>query len=106
MRINSIPYEVEEFINKLDAKQPWLKNWYDVGRKLRVSIDDLNLIKREDDRQGGTPTTSLISELCTWEDVISLRKFVQVLHDLKRNDIANPIIEFYRQAANTNDTTV
>ena len=102
VKINTIPYEVEELIKRLDEKRPQCKNWRDVGRKLGVSVSDLNLIKREDDREGGSPTTSLLSNLCTWENIISLRKFVQTLHDLKRHDIVNAVIEFYKPNNGTN----
>lgn len=92
---------MEECIKKLDAKRYPCKNWYHVGRKLGVSNDDLDEMRRDDDWQGGSPTRSLLSMLGTAENVVSLRAFVQVLHDLKRNDIANGIFAIYQcQAAN------
>lgn len=97
---------MEECIKKLDAKQHPCKNWYHVGRKLGVSIDELNLIKREDYREEGSPTTSLLSLLRASENVVSLRAFVQVLHDLKRNDIANDIFAFYQPQAANSDSNV
>ena len=96
VRINSIPYEVEEFIEKLDEKKQCAKNWYHVARKLRLSIDEVNRIKREESREEGSPTLALISKLSTWETVVTLRKFVHVLHQLGRHDISNPVIDFYR----------
>ena len=97
---------MEECIKKLDAKKHHCKNWYHVGRKLGVSNDDLDEVRREDDRPGGSPTTSLLSMLCTSENVVSLRAFVQVLHDIKRNDIANAIFAFYQRPAANSDSYV
>ena len=97
---------MEECIKKLDAKKYPCKNWYHVGRKLGVSNDDLDEMKRDDDRQGGSPTRSLLSVLCTAQNVLSLRAFVQVLHDLKRNDIANGIFAIYQSQVANNDSNV
>ena len=91
VRINSIPYEVEEFIEKLDEKKRCAKNLYHVARKLGLSMDEADRIKREE-----SPTLALISKLSTWETVVTLRKFVRVLYQLGRRDISNPIIDFYR----------
>lgn len=63
-------------------------------------------MKREDAREGGSPTTLLLSLLRTWENVVLLRKFVQVLHDVGRHDVANPILEFYKSQTPNGDTTV
>ena len=71
------------------------KNWYHVARKFRLSMDEVNRIKREESREEGSPTLALISKLSTWETVVTLRKFVRVLYQLGRHDISNPIIEFY-----------
>ena len=101
--MDSIPFEVEEKIKGLDAKLPHCKTWFDVGRKLGVPVEVLNLIKREDDREGGSPTTHLLSHLRNFEDVVTLRKFVTVLHELRRNDIANAILEFYTTQASNDD---
>ena len=62
------------------------------------------MMKREDDRQGGSPTTLLLSTLRTSENVVSLRTFVEGLHDLRRHDIANAILGFYQSQAANNDT--
>ena len=93
VRINSIPYEVEEFIEKLDEKKRCVKNWYHVARKLGLSMDEADRLKREE-----SPTLALISKLSTWETVVTLRKFVCVLYQLGRHDISNPIIDFYRSS--------
>ena len=106
MRINEIPYEVEERIKNLDTKKQQSKNWYDVGRKLAMSKDELDLIKRENDREDGSPTSLVLSKLSTRDNVISLKEFVIVLHDLERNDIANAIIKYYKQLPTTSDTNV
>lgn len=96
VRINSIPYEVEEFIEKLDEKKLFAKNWYHVARKLRLSMDEVNRIKREESREEGSPTLALISKLSTLDPVVTLREFVRVLYQLGRHDISHPIVEFYR----------
>lgn len=46
VRINSIPYDVEEFIEKLDEKKRCAKNWYHVARKLGLSMDEADRPKR------------------------------------------------------------
>ncbi|XP_068694563.1 uncharacterized protein [Montipora foliosa] len=102
--IKDIPYEVEELTYALDANQPLSKNWYHVGRKLGVSRSDLDLVKREDGREGGSPTNVLLSVLRA-KDNISLRAFVKATHDIGRNDIANNIIEFYRSQQGNSETT-
>ena len=95
--LSDLPHEVEDVILKLDAKCPrTVKNWFDVGRKLGISPDDLNMIKREDDRQGGSPTKELLEKLLTQETVPTLRKFVAVLQEIGRHDIANGICEWYK----------
>lgn len=50
-------------------------------------------MKLEGDREGGSPTTRLLTHWRTSENVVPLRTFVQVLLDLKQNDIANDILE-------------
>lgn len=106
MKIDSIPYEVEDQIKALDANLPHSKNWWDVGRKLEVPTPRLELVKREDAREGGSPTSTLLSILRTRENIVSLRTLVQVLHDLERHDIANPILDFYKTQTSNSDTNV
>ena len=72
------------------------KNWYHVARDLRLFMDEVNRIKREESREEGSPTSALISNLSTWETVVTLRKFVRVPYQLGRHNISNPIIDFYR----------
>jgi len=106
VKIDNIPYEVEDQIKALDANRPHSKNWWDVGRKLEVPIPQLELVKREDAREGGSPTSTLLSILRTRENIVSLRTLVQVLHDLERHDIANPILDFYKTQTSNSDTNV
>jgi len=106
VKIDSIPYEVEDQIKALDANLPHSKNWWDVGRKLEVPTPRLELVKREDAREGGSPTSTLLSILRTRENIVSLRTLVQVLHDLERHDIANPILDFYKTQTSNSDTNV
>ena len=95
MKINSLPHAVEEIIFALDAKKTCCKDWYDVGRKLGVSPSDLDMVKREDHREGGRPTKCLLTILGTWQNVVSLRTFVQVLGDIGRNDITRKLFDYY-----------
>ena len=46
VRINSIPYDVEEIIEKLDEKKRCAKNWYHVARKFGLSMDEADRLKR------------------------------------------------------------
>ena len=69
VRINSIPYEVEEFIEKLDEKKRCAKNWYHVARKLGLSMDEADRLKREE-----SPTLALISKLKALGDCCYFKK--------------------------------
>ena len=96
LTINRIPFKVEQIILKLDGRKLSGKNWYPVARTLGLSMDETDNIKREDGREGGSPTSALLSQLTTWETVITLRQFVCVLHQLGRHDITKLIFDFYR----------
>lgn len=98
MKIDDIDYDVELIIvSGLDENKAQAKNCrYDVGRKLGLSRSDLNHIKREDLRQGGSPTEVLIYKLGTLKSVVTARCFVHALHYLGRHDIVNRVFDFYR----------
>lgn len=97
VKIDDIDYDVELIIvSGLDENKAQAKNWYDVGRKLGLSRSDLNHIKREDLRQGGSPTKVLIDKLVTLKSVVTVRCFVHALHYLGRHDIVNRVFDFYR----------
>lgn len=99
--MNNLPYEVEDqLIQKLDAKRPHTKNWWDVGRKTGLSNSDLESVKREDDREDGSPTRCLFRILRSQENVISLRKLVEIIHSLGRHDICSAVSECYPSQAN------
>ncbi|XP_029198350.2 uncharacterized protein LOC114963339 isoform X2 [Acropora millepora] len=95
VKIDNLPHAVEEIICALDARTPCCKDWYDVGRKLEVPASRLDMVRREDHREGGRPTKALLTILGTWEDVVSLRAFVQVLGELGRNDITRKLFDYY-----------
>ena len=97
MKIDDLPHEVEEIICALDAKRSCSKGWYDVGRKLEISRSVLHQVKREDNREGGSPTNGLLDILGAQENVVSLRKFVQVLRDIGRNDISRKLFDYYHE---------
>ena len=98
MKINNIPYQVEAIlIEHLDGNQCCVKNWWHVGRMLGISNSTLRGVKREDNREGGSPTRCLLEILSTHlENVVSLREVVETTHKLKRHDICNAIYEFYQ----------
>ena len=96
IKIDNLPYDVEDVLVKmLDAVRPRTKHWWDVGRKIGIPTSDLEIVKREDYREGGSPTTTLIRILSTQENVLSLRTFVETIHNLGRHDICNAICELY-----------
>ena len=59
-------------------------------------MDATDDIRREEGREGGSPTSALLSLLTTWDSVITLRQFVCVLHQLGRHDVTKLIFDFYR----------
>ena len=96
LTINRIPFEVEMIIQKLDLRKLSANNWYHVARTLGLSVDETDNLKREEYREGGSPTLALLSRITTWESVITLRQFVCVLHQLGRHDVSKLIFDFYR----------
>ena len=97
LTINRIPFEVEEIILKLDGRKLSANNWYPVARTLGLSVDETdNIYKERRMQRGGSPTSALLSKLTTWESVITLRRFVRVLHQLGRHDVSKLIFDFYR----------
>ena len=96
LSINSIPFKVEQIIQKLDERKSYANNWYHVARELGLSMDEANSIKSEEYREGGSPTSALLIQLTTWESVVTLRQFVRALYQLRRHDISKLIIDFYR----------
>ena len=82
-------------ILKLDAITRGISNWYHVGRKFNVPEEDLKSAELEY-RSTGSPTKVLINILHTKYSV-TLRKFVTVLQEIGRNDIADGICLFYKK---------
>lgn len=90
------PYQVESLlIEKLDGKRARAKNWWDVGRTLGITVSQLENVKQEENREGGSPTRCLLGLLSTWSNVVSLKKFMEIIHNLGRHDICNPVCECY-----------
>lgn len=87
MEIDNPPSVLEKVSGALDARKSPLKTWYDRGRKLGITASYLDMGGREDLREGGRPSKVLLSMLGTWEKVVSLRTFVQVLRDIGTSDI-------------------
>ena len=96
LTIDRIPPQIEQIILKLDGRKLSAKNWYPVARTLGLSMDATDDIRREEGREGGSPTSALLSLLTTWDSVITLRQFVCVLHQLGRHDVTKLIFDFYR----------
>ena len=76
-------------IKKLDIEKRGQANWYDVGMKYIVPLDDLETLRLEYKKEGcGSPTNCLLGILETrGEDEPTVKDFVGVLRDLGRNDI-------------------
>ena len=97
MKIDNIEYEVEVILtDNLDITKSCVKNWWDVGRMLRIPDSRLQNVKQEYHREGGSPTKCLLGILSTSGDVVSLRKFVETIHELNRHDICKAIYEVYK----------
>ena len=96
LTINSIPFGVESIILKLDERKLSVNNWYPVARTLGLSMDETDNLRREECREGGSPTSALLRQLTTWKSVITLRQFVRVLRQLGRHDVTKLIFDFYR----------
>ena len=103
MKINNIePYQVEVILtHKLDVNRPCHRNWWDVGRMLGISDSELQILKQEYNREGGSPTKCLLGVLSTSENVIFLRTFVETTHKLNRHDICNAVYEVYQSQETT-----
>ena len=95
MKIDNPPNMFEKVIRALDAGKSPVKTWYDFGRKLGIPVSDLDMGGREDLREGGRPSKVLLSMLGTWENVVSLRTFVQVLRDIGRGEIVRMLFDYY-----------
>lgn len=98
IKINDIkPYQVEVILTEtLDINRPCVKNWWDVGRTLGISDSELQIVKQEYYREGGSPTKCLLGKLSTLGNVVSLRTFVETTHKLNRHDICKAIYEVYK----------
>lgn len=102
IKLDKLPYQVaDKLIEMLDGKKPPIKNWWDVARRIEIPESELYKIKREEEREAGSPTTQLLSYLSAVERVLSLKEFVQFIHSLKRHDICRTIAEFYQNQNST-----
>ena len=95
MNLSELPYEVEKLIQKLDGRSRGISDWYHVGRKLGVPVEDLKNAEIEYNFSTGSPTKVLIEVLRTKYN-LNLRKFLTALQEVGRNDIAKDICVFYR----------
>lgn len=91
MKLDKFPYYGEDFILKLDITLTGVKNWRHVACQFNVSNFDVQLIEQD----GRSPTRVLIDKLCT--QIVSLKRFVDVLQELERHDVANDILKWYRE---------
>lgn len=66
----------------MQKKAP-LQNWWEVGCMIEIPDSDLDTIKIEEKREGGSSTKLLISYISAMEKVLSLKEFVQVIYSLR-----------------------
>ena len=90
-----LPFEIEQIIKKLDANERGLKNWRDVACKFNIPEEDLDSAELEYHRPAGSPTKALLNILHTKYSV-TLQRFVTVLQEIERNDIAHIICHYYK----------
>ena len=90
-----MPFEIEQIIKKLDANERGLKNWRDVACKFNIPEEDLDSAELEYHRPAGSPTKALLNILHTKYSV-TLQRFVTVLQEIERNDIAHIICHCYK----------
>ena len=74
----------------LDPDLPGKKGWREVGRHLKVTERDLNLLELQY-KSNGSPTESLIETLKTFTPEPSMKKFVEALISCERSDVAKYI---------------
>ena len=74
----------------LDPDLPGKKGWREVGRHLKVTERDLNLLKLQY-KSNGSPTEGLIEKLKTFTPEPSMKEFVEALISCERSDEANYI---------------
>ena len=74
----------------LDPDLPGKKGWREVGRHLKVTERDLNLLELQY-KSNGSPTESLIETLKTFTLEPSMKKFVEALISCERSDVAKYI---------------
>lgn len=47
---------------------------------LGITVQELENVKQEENREGGSPTRVLLGILSTWSDLFSLKKFMETIH--------------------------
>ncbi|KAL9987793.1 hypothetical protein ACROYT_G002155 [Oculina patagonica] len=96
VKLDKFPYYGKDFILKLDITSTGVKNWRHVACKFNVSNLDFQMMEQEGScSPPRSPTRALIEKLCTLN--VSLKRFVDVLQELQRHDVANDILIWYRE---------
>ena len=83
----------------LDPDLPGKKGWREVGRHLKVTERDLNLLELQY-KSNGSPTESLIETLKNFTPEPSMKKFVEALISCERSDVAKYICEWLWEKRN------
>ncbi|XP_022806620.1 uncharacterized protein LOC111343702 isoform X2 [Stylophora pistillata] len=91
-------YQVESLSLKLNFETKSIsKNWKDVAIRFEVPYDAILLMENENKKVGGSAMSDLMQYLQVLCYEVTLKKFVDVLQELGRNDVANDIIKMFRE---------
>ena len=82
-----------DFIFGLDGNSPGVKNWRHLAQNFDVSTRVAEVINQELYRPNGSPIIALIEKLGAMN--VSLRRFVDVLEEIERYDVADDIYNWY-----------
>ena len=93
--------DIEDFILPLDIDStPPQKNWKHVANWFQISPKDIQFLDNENKKPGGSAMKYLIPILCS-SQCTTLKKFVDFLQELERNDVANQIVNWFRKKQDT-----
>ena len=87
-----------DFVLKLDVISIFNNNWKHVADRFGVPKLHVQILDQEYAKSGGSPTRALIEKLCT--NNVSLKKFVDVLQEIGRHDVAGDILKWFTERNN------
>ena len=97
VKLADYQYDIEDFILPLDVDStPSQKNWKHVANRFQISPKDIQILDNENKKTGGSAMRHLIPILCS-KKCATLKKFVEVLQELERYDVANEIVNWFRK---------